>query len=612
LPWFTTVLVNDRVHRCFHVARSQGVPFSAFYMGTFLANHAHMLLLSLSVPIMEVYFQMPFFSETRQLWAMVLAALVAPVPMLLFAYTAALFFRTVENASKAMPLFSLLGSIPPFMAVYVLTLICIPLQIKGAFSEHDADIEQGQSLHMLVSQIHMTLSFVNPFYVLPGTFLSIGLSALPTEIPVTPYRSIPLELLPPQIFGSYAAVPIVGGMCLSFALAGALVLAHVHRRHISVETPEFVAEGATDQDVIEEVKMVARADPAAHAVLYRNLRHQYNTGAAAVHAVRGISLHIAHGECFTLLGPNGAGKTTTLDILTGAILSPTAGQVYLAGHEVTGSHSAQLDAFKSLGHCPQVDPLWPTLTGRQHLLFYARVKGVPASQTAPQTSYLLEALGLSKAADQRTETYSGGMKRKLSLGIALMASPPILILDEPSAAVDAAAKRHLWRLVKCRRDTQTVLLTTHSMEEAEALSDRLAVQVCGRLRCLGTPDRIKNTYGAGYRLEMFVSASAQEGPDHQILDFVRGFAGDAHLIEFHRDRYLFQLPMLGTVGAQTGELTLSQVFLRMRDAQERLGLRDFALSRPSLEQVFLRFAKEQQEQDLLIAESAHLRAANGA
>merc|ERR1712139_719871 len=121
---------------------------------------------------------------------------------------------------------------------------------------------------------------------------------------------------------------------------------------------------------------------------------------------------------------------------------------------------------------------------------------------------LLMAMGFSDFdANKPTEGYSGGMKRKLSLSIALIGSPPTLLLDEPSAAVDAAAKRHLWHVIKQRGADQTVILTTHSMEEAEALSDRLAIQVKGRLRCVGSPDHIKNTHGAGYQLEVLVDTS---------------------------------------------------------------------------------------------------------
>merc|ERR1719181_2694428 len=114
-----------------------------------------------------------------------------------------------------------------------------------------------------------------------------------------------------------------------------------------------------------------------------------------VQAVRGISLAVSQGECFTLLGPNGAGKTTTLDVLTGAIFPPTQGEVSVNGHSVTGSVQSQHAALQGLGNCPQIDPLWPTLTGRQHLLFYGRIKGLPASRQTEQATALLQVMGFS-------------------------------------------------------------------------------------------------------------------------------------------------------------------------------------------------------------------------
>lgn len=349
---------------------------------------------------------------------------------------------------------------------------------------------------------------------------------------------------------------------------------------------------------------MASTDPKAPAVMYKGLVHTYGRGSRhEVRAVRGISLAISPGECFTLLGPNGAGKTTTLDVLTGAIAPPTMGEVSINGHSLMGDTNERLKALKNLGNCPQVDPLWPTLTGRQHLMFYAKIKGLPPSMQAEQVALLLRALGFSDFdADKPTQGYSGGMKRKLSLAIALIGSPPTLLLDEPSAAVDAAAKRHLWQVVKQREPTQSVILTTHSMEEAEALSDRLAIQVRGRLRCIGTPDHIKSTYGAGYQLEILLRSgsslarvtSAGSEPSAKVERFVAGLCPSATLLEHHQGRYLFQLPVLKAIGASQTELSVATLFIRMQEAKASIGVQDYSLSKPSLEQVFLRFSKEQQ------------------
>lgn len=611
LPWFVTSVVLDRVSRCTHVAVSQGVPLSAFWLGTFITNYLQLLVIALAIPVLQVVFNTYFYSDTQQLIPIFVAALLAPLAMLMFGYNASSWFNTAEGSSKFMPVVSLLCSIIPFFAVYIMTLLSFPSQITGAQMDppNQGMIDSGKSLHEWAVIIHIVVSLTNPYYVLPGTFLSIGLSQLPTRFPhVNPDGSLDfteIEVLPPKLFGSYAAIPILGSVFVSVLLALNLVRDRCCRRRADVGTSDasstFAGEEGVDSDVAQEKVRADVADPSTQALLYKNLRHTYGSGTNAVHAVRGISIGIAQGECFTLLGPNGAGKTTTLDVMTGAIPSPTAGYVYISGHEVTGDKKSRLKAFKNLGHCPQVDPLWPALSGRQHIQFYARVKGVPSHLVNTQVNMILAALGFNDFdANKSSLSYSGGMKRKLSLAIALIGNPPLLLLDEPSAAVDAAAKRHLWRIVKARGGGQTVLLTTHSMEEAEALSDRLAIQVRGRLRCVGTPDHIKQTHGAGYQLELiFPARPAADRPDPNVLAFVSGFAKNHKLVEYHADRYLFQLPTLRAVGAGPGELTPSRIFLQMHgvEAQEELGLQDFSLSRPSLEQVFLRFAKEQMDHD---------------
>merc|ERR1712048_211205 len=159
---------------------------------------------------------------------------------------------------------------------------------------------------------------------------------------------------------------------------------------------------------------------------------------------------------------------------------------------------------------------------------------------------------------------------------------PLMFLDEPSAAVDAGAKRHLWNVIKNRASDQTVVLTTHSMEEAEALCDRLAIQVKGQLRCLGTPMHIRNKYGYGYQLELFVKASdtaefQSTAPAQNVLDFVSShISAKANLLEFHKDRYLFQLPALSK------DFTLGKILTEITANKKTVGIYDWSIERPTL------------------------------
>ena len=203
---------------------------------------------------------------------------------------------------------------------------------------------------------------------------------------------------------------------------------------------------------------------------------------------------------------------------------------------------------------------------------------------------LLKRLGLSIGDGQKmTEKYSGGMKRKLSLAIALIGNPDMLLLDEPSAAVDAAAKRHLWKVIKGRQEHQTVVMTTHSMEEAEACSDRLTVQVAGILRCLGSPLHLKTTYGSGYQLELTLDAeetgeraslSAGKNEQANLDKLVMGISEYSRLVETHGRAFLYQLP---------AGVSLGTVFSTVHEQAEALRIADYTITQPSMEQVFLKF-----------------------
>lgn len=497
-----------------------------------------------------------------------LSALVYPFSMELFAYNLSVFFETPEVAAKVVPLCNMFMGALPAAAVYFLSSVA---------PDPYPDIALG---------IHLAMSALNPLYMLPGV------------ITMLLARTDGIERSAAGYFMSWAAAPLYL-FPVSTALCGGHLLWRELRSYYSQPgTFQSFSNAQKDDDVLAEEhrlrNAVASGSPALaeEAVQYEELSHTYRSKIEGkwqeTHAVRGISLGVRKGECFGLLGPNGAGKTTTLAVLTGEVRPPTAGSVTVLGHSLETGAGREA-AFQSLGVCPQVDPLWPNLTGRDHLMYYGQVKGVPEEVLPGAVEALLRRLGLQADGDRMSSEYSGGMKRKLSVGIALLGHSPLMFLDEPSAAVDAGAKRHLWRVIKLRGPRQTVMLTTHSMEEAEALCDRIAIQVKGQLRCLGTPLHIKHKYGSGYQLELFCLAST---PTANVLDFVRqAIAEEAQLLEHQNDRYLFQLPPMGGSGAPR----LGRVFTELHAQRASVGITDYSLTQPSLEQVFIRFAKEQDE-----------------
>ncbi len=200
-------------------------------------------------------------------------------------------------------------------------------------------------------------------------------------------------------------------------------------------------------------------------------------------AVDGVSFHVAEGETYGLLGPNGAGKTTTISMVCG-LLEPDAGTVVVCGQRMS---TTARDAKRTLGFVPQDLAVYPDLTGRENLRFFARVQGLGRDELRTRVDEVLELVGLTERGDDRVEEYSGGMKRRLNIGIGLLHRPRLLLLDEPTVGVDPQSRHAILESVAALAgEGISVLYTTHYMEEAERLCDRVGIIDEGRLQAEGT------------------------------------------------------------------------------------------------------------------------------
>ena len=221
-------------------------------------------------------------------------------------------------------------------------------------------------------------------------------------------------------------------------------------------------------------------------------------------AVRNISFCLDYGEVFGFLGVNGAGKTTTFQCLSNEIL-PTSGTIYIDNNEITSN----FNKVRSLmGYCPQVDAIFDYLTVYENLEFYGLIKGAKKDKIKNIIEALIEEMNLSKYKDKVSGTLSGGNKRKLSVAIALICNPPIILLDEPSTGMDPEARRYMWGVihrVSLNQKKSTIIMTTHSMEEAETLCKRIGILVNGQFKCLSTSDEIKEKYGYGYEINLQIN-----------------------------------------------------------------------------------------------------------
>lgn len=223
-------------------------------------------------------------------------------------------------------------------------------------------------------------------------------------------------------------------------------------------------------------------------------------------AVNRLNLDVRQGEIFSLLGMNGAGKTTTIRMLTG-IASPDEGDAKLLGHSIRGDLT---ELKRLIGLSPQEAAVAPRLTVRENLEFVAEIHGCGRTAARERAQMMLERMELTEAARQYAGKLSGGWQRRLSIAMALMTEPKILFLDEPTLGLDVLARRSFWKLVESLRGEVTVLLTTHYLEEAEALSDRIGILKDGRLRALGTAAELTALAGTEKFEEAFVRLAVGE------------------------------------------------------------------------------------------------------
>jgi ABC-2 type transport system ATP-binding protein len=231
-----------------------------------------------------------------------------------------------------------------------------------------------------------------------------------------------------------------------------------------------------------------------------NLVKTYNNG--GVTAVADISFAIRQGEIFSLLGPNGAGKTTTISMLSG-LIAPTSGDARIGGHSIVKD---PIGVKRLIGVVPQEIALYPTLSARQNLHFWGRMYGLGGAELRQRSDELLDLVGLTDRADDRVETYSGGMQRRINIAVGLLHQPQIVFMDEPTVGIDPQSRRNILDTIKAlNQQGMTVLYTTHYMGEAEELSDRVGIIDHGQMIALGTQKELTQLVGENMSLRLHLN-----------------------------------------------------------------------------------------------------------
>ncbi|KAJ8728130.1 hypothetical protein PYW08_016515 [Mythimna loreyi] len=294
--------------------------------------------------------------------------------------------------------------------------------------------------------------------------------------------------------------------------------------------------------------------------------------------VDNLNLRMYENEITVLLGHNGAGKTTTISMLTG-IVPPTSGKAYINGYNIVSETGL---ARKSLGICPQHNVLFPDLTVAEHIIFYSRLKGVPNSKLEEEVNHFVKLLNLEEKRNVTSNKLSGGQKRRLSVGAAMCGNSSVVLLDEPTSGLDPAARRALWDLLLKEKKGRTMILTTHFMDEADILGDRIAIMSGGRLQCVGTPYFLKKHYGIGYKMTI---VKGENCIADDVTKFFRNYVPDIKENTNIGSELTYILP-------SDNVSKFPKMLKEFEAKREALSVTSYGLSVTSLEEVFMKAGAE--------------------
>ncbi|XP_068610443.1 cholesterol transporter ABCA5 [Brachionichthys hirsutus] len=307
-------------------------------------------------------------------------------------------------------------------------------------------------------------------------------------------------------------------------------------------------------------------------------------------ATKNISFCVRRGEVLGLLGPNGAGKSTVMHMLAGDT-NPTAGQVLMGDYDAEFCQGD--NHLEHVGYCPQVNPLWPRITLQEHLEIYAAIKGLRGQDVPGIIKRVVNALELKDHLNKQTKILSAGIKRKLCFALSMIGNPEIVLLDEPSSGMDPKSKQRMWRAIRAafKNRQRGAILTTHYMEEAEAVCDRVAIMVSGQLKCIGSIQHLKGKYGRGYSLEVKLRDDLTGLQQVALLhkEMLRIFPHAVRQESF-ATLMLYKIPMEDVK-------SLAKSFSQLESAKQTFNFEEYNFSQSTLEQVFMDFVKEQENEE---------------
>ncbi|XP_078526803.1 phospholipid-transporting ATPase ABCA7 [Lissotriton helveticus] len=558
---FVLFLIEERVSKAKHLQFVSGMKPLVYWLGNFSWDMCNYLVPAVLVILIFVCFQQEAYVSRDNFPALVLLLLFYGWSITPLMYPASFLFRV------------------PSTAYVALTCINLFIGINGSVSTFVLELFPDQKL----KDVNIILKKV--FLVFPHFCLGRGL------IDMVKNQAIADAF---ERFGEVPSVSplswdVAGKNLFAMALEGVifflftLLLQYkffISFRPISYKLPPL---GEEDEDVARERGRITAGVTHRDILVLRDLTKVYQRRKKP--AVDRLCVGIPPGECFGLLGVNGAGKTTTFKMLTGDT-EVTQGEATLVGHSVLRELQS---VHQNMGYCPQFDAICDLLTGRELLEFYGRLRGIPEDEVPKVAQWGITKLGLVQYAERPSGKYSGGNKRKLSTAIALIGSPPVVFLDEPTTGMDPRARRFLWNcILSVIKEGRSVVLTSHSMEECEALCTRMAIMVNGRFCCLGSVQHLKNRFGDGYTIILRVRSSSANA--RAVQEFMQASFPGIVLKEHHHCTLHYQLPSAASP-------SLAQIFSLFSQYKDELQIEDYSVSQTTLDQVFIHFAKDQSDED---------------
>ena len=379
-----------------------------------------------------------------------------------------------------------------------------------------------------------------------------------------------------------------------YSILYSLIVVYIEKRRLQPPkyTPNrMLPDPYEDVDVKEErektgaIAALKQSDvlPVVHVTRLRKVYPAAKNGLTPEKvAIHDLSLSIERGTCFGLLGPNGAGKTTAMSILTGTAWA-TNGTASVASSDI---HNDIYQIYQKLGFCPQFHGLFPSMTVDEHLTFYGELKGMAVNNINQFINVLTSNLDMKEHRDKLSKHLSGGNKRKLSMAISLMGAPDVLILDEPSAGIDPSARQNMVNILKSERKDRCIILTTHLMEECEALCNRIGIMVNGKLKAIGSLQHLKSRHGNFWQIDVNIDDNAPKTSIHELEKLMKSLDSKSFVLESHLNSSVWNVP-------NNNGIKLADCFRLFENNKEKLHILDYSVTQCSLEQIFIKFAREQ-------------------